>query len=136
MHELWSGKVFMYLIKGMDASALRQRVHAHNLSNVNTPQFKRSYVQFEEILKHAAVTGKRNFAVTSPGHIASRGGGGVGDTRVVRDNATSMRSDGNNVDVDKEMAQLAINQLYYNALSQQLNDRLGVLRYVINEGRR
>ncbi|MBS4021296.1 MAG: flagellar basal body rod protein FlgB [Dethiobacter sp.] len=135
MNEIWSGKVFTYLVKGLDASALRQRVHAHNLANVNTPDFKRSYVAFEQILKDASVRVKGSVAAAKPGHIG-RGEAGEGEAKVVRDSTTSMRSDGNNVDVDTEMTQLAINQLYYNALSQQVNDRLGVLRYVINEGRR
>ncbi len=136
MNDLWTDKVFLYLTKGLDVSSLRQRVHANNLSNVNTPQFKRSYVQFEEMLKNTSAVEARSVSVSNPGHIGGSRGTEVPEARVVRDKATSMRSDGNNVDVDKEMAQLAINQLYYNALSQQLNDRLSVLRYVINEGRR
>lgn len=134
MERLWGSNVFLYLSKGLDASSLRQQVHANNLANVNTPAFKRSVVQFEEILKNAA-PGNQRFAVTAPGHIGrnSRGDSGA---LVVKDTSTSMRTDGNNVDVDMEMAELAVNQLYYNALAQQLNDRLGMLRYVINEGRR
>ncbi len=135
MQGLWSSEVYLYLSKGLDASALRQQVHAHNLANVNTPHFKRSYVEFEEILQKAGIQGKKMLATTNPGHIAAQSES-VSGGKVVRDGATSMRSDGNNVDVDKEMTQIAMNQLYYNALSQQLNDRLGVLRYVINEGRR
>lgn len=134
MQEIWGSKSFLYLSKGLDASALRQRVHAHNLSNVNTPNFKRSTVQFEEILKHA-VAGNKTLATTSSAHIG-RNDRETADARIVRDTATSMRTDGNNVDVDKEMAELAVNQLYYNALSQQLDGRLAGLRYVINEGRR
>ena len=37
----------------MDAAALRTRVVAHNLANVNTPGFKRSVVVFEEALGEA-----------------------------------------------------------------------------------
>ena len=124
MQEIWASKTFSYLSNGLDASALRQRVHANNLSNVNTPHFKRSSVQFEEVLKSTMV-GKKSLAATSPGHI-TRNGGEIPGARIVRDTSTSMRTDGNNIDVDKEMAELAVNQLYYNALSQQLNDRLGV----------
>lgn len=134
MGGLWSGEVFMYLTQGMDAAALQQRIHAHNLSNVNTPHFKRSYVEFAGVL-NTSVQGRKMPAATNPGHIGA-GGEEPQKPRVVRDTTTSMRSDGNNVDVDREMSEIAMNQLYYNALSQQLNERLGILRYVINEGRR
>ena len=42
----------MQLLKsGLDASALRGKVIANNMSNINTEDFKRSYVSFEENLK-------------------------------------------------------------------------------------
>lgn len=136
MVSTWlSGDVMTYLVKGLDTSSLRQRVHAHNLANLNTPGFKRSYVEFEEILKNAMTGTERSLAVTRENHIGGRAKG-VPEPRVVRDASTSMRPDGNNVDVDKEMTMLAINQLYYSALSQQLSDKLAMIRYVINEGRR
>ena len=47
-----------------------------------------------------------------------------------------MRTDGNNVDIDREMVQLSTNQLRYNALTQVLNGRYSLLRYILQEGRR
>jgi len=47
-----------------------------------------------------------------------------------------MRTDGNNVDIDREMALMAANQLNYNAMTQVLNEKYSLLRYVIHEGRR
>lgn len=133
MSAFWGNQVITRLSGGLDAAALRQRVHADNLANVNTPGFKRSFVQFKGVLENAA-SGK-DLAVTADGHIR-RSSGDFPGARVVTDTGTAMRPDGNNVDVDREMAELAMNQLYYHALSQQLGDRLGMLRYVINEGRR
>ncbi len=54
----------------------------------------------------------------------------------VTDNATSLRVDGNNVDVDAEMARLAETQLLHGAVSGLLRERIAMLRYAINEGRR
>lgn len=131
MKGIWSGGVVGLLSDGLSEASLRHRVIANNLSNLNTPGFKRSHVLFGSILREAG--GLRPTA-THPGHMAGkvRERGPV----VVKDTATSMRSDGNNVDLDREMTELAMNQLYYQALSQQLNDRLGGARYIINEGRR
>ncbi|GFR36145.1 hypothetical protein TCEA9_19570 [Thermobrachium celere] len=43
-----------------------------------------------------------------------------------------MRLDGNNVDIDLEMANLAANQILYNALISQANTRIAMRRNVIN----
>ncbi|MDU2158587.1 flagellar basal body protein, partial [Clostridium sp.] len=41
----------MQFIKlGLDASALREKVIANNMANINTKEFKKSYVSFEENL--------------------------------------------------------------------------------------
>jgi flagellar basal-body rod protein FlgB len=83
----------------------RQTVLANNLANVNTPGFKRSDVSFQGALADA---------------LQSSGG----DTSVVdatalqtsTDSSTSMRADGNNVDVDVESANLAKNQLLFDSV--------------------
>ena len=41
---------------------------------------------------------------------------------------TSMNNNNDNVDIDYEMALLAQNQLHYNALIQQLNHEITMLR--------
>ena len=45
--------------------------------------------------------------------------------------ATSMREDGNNVDMDEEMTNLAINSIKYQAEIRELSDRISLLGYVI-----
>ena len=115
------------LKKGLDASALRQRVTADNVANVNTPGFKRSTVSFEENL---------NRALENKDALDQRASVGEVNARVIRDRRTSMRSDHNNVDMDIEMVTLSANQIKYNSMIQLLSDRYGIMRYVINEGRR
>jgi flagellar basal-body rod protein FlgB len=46
-----------------------------------------------------------------------------------------MRNDGNNVDPDREMALVAENQLYYQALVEAVSRKLRSLRSAITEGR-
>ncbi|MCG0278389.1 MAG: flagellar basal body rod protein FlgB [Thermanaeromonas sp.] len=123
------------LQKVLEVSALRQRVIAHNLANANTPGFKRYYVTFEEALRRA-VDGEQDLRPhrTHPRHLpGSLPEAGI---RVERDRFTSMRQDGNNVDIEREMVELVMNSLNYSLAVQQLNGRLGMWRYVINEGRR
>ena len=48
----------------------------------------------------------------------------------------STRLDGNNVDIEYEMAEMAKNSIRYDTLIQSLNNRLRRLQSVISEGRR
>lgn len=123
------------LRKALEAAALRQRVIAHNLANANTPGFKRYYVTFEESLK-SALRGEQGLRLyqTHPRHLP--GSVPEVEARVEQDRFTTMRQDGNNVDIEREIVDLVMNSLNYNFAVQQLNGRLGMWRYVINEGRR
>lgn len=128
---LWNEPVLQGLTRSLDVAALRQKVTANNIANLNTPGFKRSYVQFNEELDKAR--GKLPLARTNPRHIPGRSE--EGDPRVARELHTTRRTDGNNVDLDQEMLDLVTNQLRYNALVQNTSGRLANWRYVINEGR-
>ena len=89
-------------IKGTEA---RQSVLANNLANVNTPNFKRSDVSFQGALASALESANGSTST-------------VDDTELTTttDSATSMRADGNNVDVDTESANLAKNQLLFDSV--------------------
>ena len=57
------------------------------------------------------------------------------DIMVSHDYSTlSYRSDGNNVDIENEMAELATNSLRYNTLIQKMNGDFQNLRKVIRGG--
>ena len=45
------------------------------------------------------------------------------------------RHDGNGVDMDKEQADLAANQIYYNAFVDRINGKFNTLQNVIKGGR-
>lgn len=127
--------VLEVLTRALDAAALRQRTIAHNIANVNTPGFKRYYVTFEEELRRALqVEGGLPLYRTHPRHLPQSTFSV--EPRVEQERTTSMRKDGNNVDIDREMVELAMNSINYNLAVQQLNGRLGIWRYIINEGRR
>ena len=53
---------------------------------------------------------------------------------IEQESTTNMRLDGNNVDIDIEMAEVAKNQLYYNALANQMSSHIGKLKSVITSG--
>lgn len=123
-----------YMERGLSAANLRQEVIADNLANVNTPNFKRSEVVFETLLARE-LYGERGGGLplvrTHDRHLPV-GKFGPAQARVERDDATTMRVDRNNVDVDFEMASLAKNQIYYNAMTRQLGGFFSRLRSVMS----
>lgn len=125
------------LERSLDAASLRQKVIANNVANIDTKGFKRSEVSFEETL-HEALSGETlSGRITNERHIPI-GTPSLQNVRpsVLTDKSSSMRLDGNNVDIDVEMARMATNQLQYNALIQRINGKLSSLKYAISEGKR
>lgn len=124
------------LEKALDASHLRNEIISHNIANVDTPGFKRYSVLFEEMLNDQVETRVSGIR-TNDVHIP------VGKDRtesiqpqVIKDNSKlSTRIDGNNVDIEKEMAELAKNNIKYQMLIQNINTSFRRLKNVINEGR-
>ena len=121
------------LERAIDASAIRNEVISHNIANVETPNYKRSKVSFEEYLSREI--GKYNLKGirTSDRHMFI-GDRDFNDAKIFveKDNtAFSMRLDGNNVDIESEMALLAENQIRYSMLVQSLNSRFGRLNTVL-----
>lgn len=124
--------------KGLDTASLRNTVISDNLANVDTPGFKKSDVVFEDELRKAlAKTGQIQGMMTNPKHIPF-GQPSISNIspKVVLRNDTTMRNDGNNVDIDIEMAAMAKNTITYSALAQLLNGEFSKLRSAISEGRR
>jgi flagellar basal-body rod protein FlgB len=123
--------------KALDAAWVRNEVIAQNIANVDTPGYKRSSVSFEEYLDNAS--GKKSFKgnTTDRRHIPIGKNSRKARIRVTRDNSElSSRLDGNNVDIEYEMAQLAKNDIRYNTLIQSISGAYQRIRTVINEGRR
>ncbi len=125
------------LERSLNAASLRQKVIANNVANIDTKGFKRSEVSFEQTLQEALSGETLSGRVTNERHIPI-GTPSMQNVRpsVLTDRSSSMRLDGNNVDIDVEMARLATNQLQYNALIQRVSGKFSSLKYAISEGKR
>lgn len=111
--------------RALDASAVSHKVIANNIANVDTPGFKRSEVVFDEQLRSAlnardAAPQQLGLARTDPRHIGLDAAPALGDVKakVVTDLTSSLRNDGNNVDIDHEVSLLAQNTVWYQTLAQ------------------
>lgn len=124
------------LSKALDASWKRNEVITNNIANAETPNFKRSDVVFEDILKEQLAGRKLKGAITNSKHININGGNIKDFTYEIKtEDNFSTRLDKNNVDVDVEMAERAKNEILYNTLTSRIQSGFQKIKFVINEGR-
>jgi len=109
----------------LDVSDLRQETISSNISNMNTPNYKASRVDFENYFNNA-VNGT-SLKRTHENHIQDSHSAPV----VQRQENTFTQDNGNNVDVDFEMAELSANSIYYDAVVSQLNAKYAMMRSAI-----
>ena len=122
--------------RALAAASLRHEVLSHNIANVNTPNFRRSHVRFEDLLKKELGLDDNllmKVVRTHDRHLPIPFGGKA-RTVIEQDATTNMRVDGNNVDIDIEMAEVAKNQLYYSALANAVGGHISKLKSVITSG--
>lgn len=132
--QLFSTGAMQWLPQALDATALRQKLIADNVANVDTPGYHRQDVRFEDIFAQALAqpaplagfrTDPRHFVIGPPPLSQVRP-----ETAV--DNQTVYSTNGNNVDMDREMTELAANQTEYLTLLQDVNLQFAMLRYALN----
>jgi|GEM_PF-62738 len=125
-----TGKTIEMAKKGLDSAALRHNVISNNIANVNTPGFKRQSVIFEEALRQNKLSAKRIHPKHIPFSTEAKN-----SVRIITESDTIYRNDENNVDLDKEMADLAKNTIYYNAIATRLARKFSLLKLVAQGGR-
>ncbi|TWT03688.1 flagellar basal body rod protein FlgB [Planomicrobium sp. CPCC 101079] len=126
---------FKSLEQAMAASALKQKVHSSNIANVDTPNYKSKQVDFQATLNGVLNNQPLASYKTDPKHISFGNSSSQSNPSIKVNNSTTYNTNGSNVDMDVEMAELAENQLWYNALTERVNGNLNSLRTVINGGR-
>lgn len=112
--------------EALNVSATRAKVISSNIANVNTANYKAKRVVFEDQLSKS----EQSLALktTNKRHIKSSSNS---YSYITSDNSSSVTKNGNNVDLDVELANAATNGLYYNSLVSQLNGRLQMMGYVV-----
>jgi flagellar basal-body rod protein FlgB len=118
----FEGRTFKTLEAGMQAAWLQQQVHTQNLANIETPNYKAKSVVFDQVLRR---TMRRDGE-----------GGSVLRARVVEDNSTEVRTDGNNVDADAESLELYKAYVHYSMLTDKIRSEIDNYNYVLNNGPR
>ena len=130
------GKTVDVLQRTMDTSLLRREVISNNIANAETPNFKRTDVNFEAELKKALNSeNKRSLParVTDPRHMSFNE---VTDYRSVRprrvlDYLTTSKNNGNNVDIEQEVMMATQNQMMYELMSQSVAFQFSQVNLVV-----
>jgi flagellar basal-body rod protein FlgB len=114
-----------FLESALSAYSLRNKVIATNVANINTAGYKAKAVSFEEQLTSALSSVGGGGSVTNEGHIPLSGPGfGPGSPRIVDEPSgpEDLPSGVNNVDVDHEMTELAMNQIRFRFAARLMSE--------------
>ncbi|MBN8208710.1 flagellar basal body rod protein FlgB [Bacillus sp. NTK071] len=118
------------LEQALNASMVQQRTITSNISNVDTPNYKRQTVSFQDNLQEAMNKNFQSYK-SNPKHVPFSNETNATKPVVRTDHNTLNNSNGNNVDMDVEMAELAKNQLLYNAMIEKTNSQFRDLQTAI-----
>ncbi len=113
---------------------VNQNVISANIANADTPGYKAKTMEFEGALRDALGVGNHlPPAETNSHHLAHHATDPVHPE--IYDDPNGVESlDGNTVDRAAEMSKMAENQILYDASTEMLKRKLGMLKYAISEG--
>ena len=123
--------------QALDFRAERHTRIASNIAKAETPRYQATDIEFEGVLKEAMSTDNSPAVTrTHPRHLPAC----MQDRVAISPNLVYRKSAGvgndlNSLDLDTEMAQLAQNNLLYNATAQLLAKKFSSLRLAIDGGR-
>ena len=113
------------LEKMLDVSSVKHKVIANNIANVNTPGYKKMEVSFADQLEKVLNEDSMNkFDTLQPKIVISK-----------EDTSETVRNDGNNVDIDKEVSSLVKNTLTYSIYTQLLAKKYEGIKSAIEGSR-
>ncbi len=133
--------------KSLDGLAQRQKAISSNLANVETPNYRRRDVQFEDALGSAIkkARGKSSSQANNDVDLSMKSSANANHFRIGSDYSTlqnlnpmtsesegvKFTNDGNAVDMEAEMVQMAKNTMKYQALSNLESRRMRSIKSVI-----
>ena len=112
---------FKTLENSLDAVWTKQKAHSNNIANYETPEYKATKVSFDNVLEKSLETGAEKSVFTID---------------VDKDESTSLRLDGNNVNMEKESLELWETYSQYSYLTQKISGSFKNMRYVIGQAGR
>lgn len=115
---------------------LRHRLISENIANAETPGYKVKKVHFQEELERMINAGNGDglqLNRTDQRHLPQAAGSGPVPYTIVENSDTAMSNNRNNVDIDKEMANLAENQLMYNYMIDRVSGHYNKYKRLLSD---
>jgi flagellar basal-body rod protein FlgB len=118
----------------LDFTAKKQQVISSNLANSETPGYRSKDVSFDQFLADAQSSTPGHLKTSKPEHMAGR-------PHLIRQDADSLKAgdslgyDQNNVDLEKEMVDLAENVMKFSVMGRLVQLKLQLIKSSIREGR-
>ncbi len=115
----------------LDYTSVKNKVISKNISNIGTQGYQREDVKFNAILNENLSS---QMKATEPQHFGSQQFIQDSEFNVVKDDDEQIYSGVNNVDIDKEMSDLAENSLSFKFASRRIGDYFKLIQEVIRGG--
>ncbi len=119
----------------LDYSAIKQKLIAKNVANISTINYKREDMSFDDYLRE---TERAELKTTVQNHYEfgiNLNGDKPEEQAIVKDENPERESNFNNVDIDKEMADLARNTIMYKFASRKVGNHYKNLQNIIQRVR-
>jgi flagellar basal-body rod protein FlgB len=117
-----TSNIIDFLDAGIRAESLRQKTIANNIANLETPEYRRIGVKFEELLSRA---------------LDSSGSADLSETEalIYELKQTPVKSNGNDVNLEAEVGEMVKNTLRHKAYIRALSKKYHQIELAINTGR-
>jgi len=131
---LFANPTLRVLERSLDIQVKRIEAITSNLANIDTPKYKAVQVDFRDVFATEIRRVNPEFPVaTHPGHFGfSETESQARPVRLRERQGGAMRVDGNTVDLDREMADLAQAQLQYSASVTALSRKISLIAQALS----
>ena len=120
------------LYKQLNFRGERQKVIASNIANINTPGYKTKDIEFKDELKKSQDSNDLTLKVTHHSHIQPDNNvQSSSKLKVYEVDGLQEQNDGNNVNLDQQMSEMAKNSVMFDALQAAVKKDAAWLKEII-----
>ena len=119
----------------LDYSTIKQKLVAKNISNISTLNYKREDMSFDDYLRETEKNDSKTTNANQYEFGITINGNKPEDKAIVQDDNPELESNFNNVDIDKEMADLAQNSIMFKFASRKVGNYYKNLQSIIQRVR-
>ncbi len=120
------------LFQNLNFRGEKQKVISSNIANINTPKYKTKDISFENELQKASMKNDLQLRVTHHNHISFETQSiPTSQFNTFEVEGLEEQNDGNNVNLDKQMSDMAKNSIMFNAIQGSIKKDAAWFKEVI-----